>query len=165
MGEVRKQRQPASPGGFSAEEPSSFCSRATPVVPISSVDVFLAKSERRQHSFAAKSPTGVSPGEVAQPTLRPEPTLDNQPKMVLGSEDPGVSEHDFWDSPPAYSAPPSSIPLSGPARPLPSKRRSTATRAAFLAVLLPALFLVAYVLATGHAASWRAVVGKIGGLF
>ena len=160
MGEVRKQRQPASPGGFSAEEPSSFCSRATPVVPISSVDVFLAKGQKLQHSFTAKSPPGVSLGEPAQPTLRPGPTSDNQPKVVLSSEDPGVSEHDFWDS-----APPSSIPLSGPARPLPSKRRSTATRAAFLAVLLPALFLVAYLLATGHAASLRAVVGKIGGLF
>jgi hypothetical protein len=152
MGNVGKPRQPPLPEGFRAEEPGSFCSRATPVVPLSSADLILAKSDQRRHPPAVQSPSELSVGSPAQPTLRPGPTRNNAVggKAIVSSDNPGISEHDFWDSPPAYSAPPSSLPVSYPARPVPTKRRSVAARAVFLAVLVPALALVAYMLATGH---------------
>ncbi|MBN1607209.1 MAG: hypothetical protein JW940_11295 [Polyangiaceae bacterium] len=148
MSELCKADQGQTSGGFGAQEPSSFCSRETPVIPIPTESLLQASGVEplgeaqiidRSDDGQERGRSGSGPGA----SLAPAPS--SRPSRAM--------EQDFWDKPPAYSLAPHSLwPHS--ARPGPPGTRSRLAWLLFILVLTPVVVLFAHVLSTQYGIRW-----------
>jgi hypothetical protein len=133
MGDSPKSRLGAVAARFASEEPPSFCSRATPVVP-------YAQTVVENHDGPTASGDIADSGVVKRARASVRDSNGNLPSIP-----PRLSDHEFWHAPVGYSEPPAVL-LSEPVRQQPSAARSAMARTVFAVVLLLALVLLGYAL-------------------
>lgn len=154
MGKLRNPDQRQASARFSADEPGSFCSRETPVVPVPK-EVFL-------EAFAAGSPADeAQPADQSHSSQQngsseATPATSSDPaSAVTAPQSPSirVSDEEFWERPPVYSVAPRSLwPRTPPRRP--SAIRSWLARLLFVLILVPILLLFAHMVSIEFGIEW-----------
>jgi hypothetical protein len=138
---------------FGAEEPSSFDSRLTPVVPVTWPDEKRKDTSRVADAVAFPVPENSAPvapvsSEItaipgAEKELVEAASLAPSQTISVSLTPSGSSEHAFWDSPPKYSVPPATFFSESP-RALPARRRSVLTKLLFVAIVCAVIVLLCY---------------------
>ena len=137
--------QASDEGVFPAEEPSSFDTRRTPVVP-------------------AQWPERAGDERATLPAPSPEPAPSAEVKITVAERQEGdVGDPGFFEAPPKYSAPPEVL-VSEPPRPRPSPLRWMLTRLLFGLVLCAIATLACYELTIAFHLPWldpRLLLGRL----
>ena len=182
MGDSSKPGFGAAAARFAPEEPASFCSRATPVVPcaqsvVERRDGPAASEDIADSGVVKRRRASVRDSSEEQNPDRETPIADSlsmtgfcegsfqgdPPSGNLPSIPPRLSDHEFWHVPVGHSEPPTVLP-SEPVRQQPSAARSAVARALFVVVLLSALLLLGYALSAHHDVTWDHVRAVLAGL-